>query len=69
MDVHRLKVGDSIRVEELEQKLGELHYQPVSAVSAPGQYALRGPAFDIFPVSYLFQKQNASTNQLFKEKN
>ncbi len=52
MDVYRLQVGDSVRVEELEQKLGVLHYQPVSAVSAPGQYAQRGAAFDIFPVSY-----------------
>ena len=52
MEVHRLQAGDKIRVEELEQKLGALHYQPVSAVSAPGQYAMRGAAFDIFPVSY-----------------
>ncbi len=52
MDVHQLKVGDACRIEELEQKLGELHYQPVAAVSAPGQYAQRVSTFDIFPVSY-----------------
>ena len=52
MDVHQLKVGGACRIEELEQKLGELHYQPVAAVSAPGQYAQRVSTFDIFPVSY-----------------
>lgn len=52
MDVHRLQVGESVRIEEIEQKLIALHYQSTPAVSAPGQYALRGAAFDIFPVSY-----------------
>lgn len=52
MELHHLKLGDSLHADQLEQKLASLHYQAVSAVSSPGQYTLRGGAFDIFPVSY-----------------
>ncbi len=52
MNIQRLKVGDVIRMQELEQKLVALQYQSVPHVAAPGQYALRGPAFDVFPISY-----------------
>ena len=47
-----VKVGESIERERLEDLLTELRYKKTDFVSHPGEYALRGSTFDIYPVTY-----------------
>ena len=47
----RLKVGDSIKISDLEDMLLELGFQQVDFVYEPGQYSLRGGIVDVFSYS------------------
>ncbi|MBQ0077103.1 MAG: transcription-repair coupling factor [Bacteroidales bacterium] len=49
---HKLKTGQEISFSTLTQKLGELGFEKVDFVSAPGQYAIRGSLVDVFSYSY-----------------
>ena len=42
--------GDRLQIEPLRARLVEAGYAPVSQVSAPGEFALRGSLFDVFPM-------------------
>jgi len=46
-----LRVGDVTSVEELAQRLIQMGYEKVDVVEGPGQFALRGGIFDIFPLT------------------
>jgi transcription-repair coupling factor (superfamily II helicase) len=43
-------VGDRLPIEPLRARLVESGYASVSQVSAPGEFALRGSLFDVFPM-------------------
>jgi transcription-repair coupling factor (superfamily II helicase) len=45
-----LAVGDRLELEPLRARLVEAGYASVSQVSAPGEFALRGSLFDVFPM-------------------
>jgi transcription-repair coupling factor (superfamily II helicase) len=45
-----LAVGDRLELEPLRARLIEAGYAAVSQVSAPGEFALRGSLFDVFPM-------------------
>jgi transcription-repair coupling factor (superfamily II helicase) len=45
-----LAVGDRLPIEPLRARLVESGYASVSQVSAPGEFALRGSLFDVFPM-------------------
>jgi transcription-repair coupling factor (superfamily II helicase) len=45
-----LAVGDRLALEPLRARLIEAGYAAVSQVSAPGEFALRGSLFDVFPM-------------------
>ncbi|HEV7607692.1 MAG TPA: transcription-repair coupling factor [Steroidobacteraceae bacterium] len=45
-----LTVGDKLPIEPLRARLVESGYAAVSQVSAPGEFALRGSLFDVFPM-------------------
>ena len=45
-----LAVGDRLPLEPLRARLVESGYASVSQVSAPGEFALRGSLFDVFPM-------------------
>src|SRR5690348_480949 len=45
-----LAVGDKLPIEPLRARLIESGYASVSQVSAPGEFALRGSLFDVFPM-------------------
>src|SRR5688572_27374389 len=45
-----LTVGDRLEIEPLRARLVESGYASVSQVSAPGEFALRGSLFDVFPM-------------------
>src|SRR6188768_79088 len=45
-----LAVGDQLPIEPLRARLVESGYASVSQVSAPGEFALRGSLFDVFPM-------------------
>jgi transcription-repair coupling factor (superfamily II helicase) len=45
-----LAVGDRLAIEPLRARLIESGYASVSQVSAPGEFALRGSLFDVFPM-------------------
>jgi transcription-repair coupling factor (superfamily II helicase) len=45
-----LAVGDKLPIEPLRARLVESGYASVSQVSAPGEFALRGSLFDVFPM-------------------
>ncbi len=45
-----LAVGDRLEIEPLRARLVESGYASVSQVSAPGEFALRGSLFDVFPM-------------------
>ncbi len=45
-----LTVGDRLPIEPLRARLVESGYASVSQVTAPGEYALRGSLFDVFPM-------------------
>ena len=45
-----LSVGDKLPLEPLRARLVESGYASVSQVSAPGEFALRGSLFDVFPM-------------------
>ena len=50
--VEKIKVGQALERDELQDLLNELHYQKKDFVSRPGEYARRGGVFDIYPVTY-----------------
>lgn len=43
-------VGDRLEIEPLRARLVESGYASVSQVTAPGEFALRGSLFDVFPM-------------------
>ncbi|HEX6638528.1 MAG TPA: transcription-repair coupling factor [Steroidobacteraceae bacterium] len=45
-----LAVGDRLEIEPLRARLVESGYASVSQVTAPGEFALRGSLFDVFPM-------------------
>jgi len=45
-----LAVGDRLEIEPLRARLVESGYASVSQVSAPGEFALRGSLFDVYPM-------------------
>jgi transcription-repair coupling factor (superfamily II helicase) len=45
-----LAVGDKLPIEPLRARLVESGYASVSQVSVPGEFALRGSLFDVFPM-------------------
>ena len=45
-----LSVGDKLPIEPLRARLVESGYASVSQVSAPGEFALRGSLFDVYPM-------------------
>jgi len=45
-----LTVGDRLPIEPLRARLVESGYASVSQVSAPGEFALRGSLFDVYPM-------------------
>jgi transcription-repair coupling factor (superfamily II helicase) len=45
-----LAIGDRLPIEPLRARLVESGYASVSQVSAPGEFALRGSLFDVFPM-------------------
>src|SRR4051812_18078428 len=45
-----LSVGDKLPLDPLRARLIESGYASVSQVSAPGEFALRGSLFDVFPM-------------------
>jgi len=45
-----LAVGDKLPIEPLRARLVESGYASVSQVTAPGEFALRGSLFDVFPM-------------------
>ncbi len=47
----RLKVGDTLRIADLEELLVESGFQQVDFVYEPGQYSLRGGIVDVFSYS------------------
>ncbi len=52
IQVRRLKVGDELGREALSDALTEIRYQRREFVSRPGEFAVRGGIFDIYPVTY-----------------
>jgi transcription-repair coupling factor (superfamily II helicase) len=52
LNVFRLHVGEQISHDEFLQKLNELNYSEVKTVEEPGDYAIRGAFFDLYPLSY-----------------
>ena len=45
-----LKVGDTLALDAFRARLAESGYVSVSQVSGPGEFALRGSLFDVFPM-------------------
>lgn len=52
MEVTKLTLGQNIEREALQDVLRGLNYVQKGFVSAPGEFALRGAAVDIYPVTY-----------------
>jgi len=46
----QLSVKDHLDIEHLRAQLTQAHYQNVQHVLAPGEFALRGSIFDVFPM-------------------
>ncbi|MCC5913532.1 MAG: transcription-repair coupling factor [Balneolaceae bacterium] len=46
-----LKKGDTISPEQLSEKLADQGYNSVKFVDSPGEFAIRGGIFDVFPFS------------------
>ena len=49
--VLRMRVGDQVRISDLEEQLIERGFQQVDFVYEPGQYSLRGGIVDVFSYS------------------
>jgi transcription-repair coupling factor (superfamily II helicase) len=45
-----LKVGEALSLEPFRQRLTEAGYASVSQVASPGEFAVRGSLFDVFPM-------------------
>jgi transcription-repair coupling factor (superfamily II helicase) len=45
-----LEVGEALQLEPFRQRLIEAGYVSVSQVASPGEYAVRGSLFDVFPM-------------------
>ncbi|MBI3306745.1 MAG: transcription-repair coupling factor [Candidatus Omnitrophica bacterium] len=52
MQIEKLKTGQNIDREQLVEKLTALRYQRHEFVAKPGEFAVRGGVFDIYPVTY-----------------
>lgn len=52
MHFQRLKVGESIEREKLEELLTGIRYARSEFVARPGEFAVRGLIFDIYPLTY-----------------
>ena len=50
--VEKIKIGQGLERDRLQELLTEMHYQKKEFVSRPGEYARRGAVFDIYPVTY-----------------
>jgi transcription-repair coupling factor (superfamily II helicase) len=50
--VEKIKVGDILEREDLEDLLSGMHYQKREFVAKPGEFSRRGMVLDIFPVTY-----------------
>ena len=48
----KLKVGEKVSLEHLDEIMHEFHFQKVDYVYEPGQYAVRGGIVDIFSFSF-----------------
>lgn len=48
--VFAIKINDRIHLEQIRQQFIDSGYQAVSQVLAPGEFAVRGSLFDIFPM-------------------
>ncbi|MDX1591798.1 MAG: CarD family transcriptional regulator, partial [Balneolaceae bacterium] len=46
-----IKKGDELPIETLSEQLSDQGYQAVRFVDTPGEYAIRGGIFDVFPFS------------------
>ena len=51
-ELFKLHIGDTIERFQLTEKLEELHYQKKDFVTKPGEFAVRGGIFDLYPVTY-----------------
>ena len=45
-----LRTGQAFNLEQVRTQLTQAGYYPVGQVTAPGEYALRGSLFDVFPM-------------------
>ncbi|MBI3316816.1 MAG: transcription-repair coupling factor [Candidatus Omnitrophica bacterium] len=52
MHFQRLKVGETLQREKLVELLTQIRYARSEFVARPGEFALRGAIFDIYPVTY-----------------
>lgn len=50
--IEKIKVGDILEREDLEDLLSGMHYQKREFVAKPGEFSRRGMVLDIFPVTY-----------------
>lgn len=51
-ELRKLRAGQEISREMLEDLLRELRYQKTDYVTRPGEYAIRGGVVDIYPLTY-----------------
>jgi transcription-repair coupling factor (superfamily II helicase) len=51
-NIYTYKVGDTINLEELGEKLVDLGYERVSKIEGFGQFSIRGGIVDIFSLEY-----------------
>ena len=47
-----LAAGQTFSMKEVSAQLARAGYQPVAQVGAPGEFAVRGSLFDVFPMGY-----------------
>ena len=50
--IEKIRIGDQLDRAEFEEKLRQLRYQKCEFVSRPGEFAVRGRIFDVYPVTY-----------------
>src|SRR6185369_7267972 len=47
-----LAAGQTFSMRRVSEQLARAGYQPVAQVGAPGEFAVRGSLFDVFPMGY-----------------
>lgn len=52
LEVQKIKVGQIIGRDELQERLEKLNYQKTDFVAKPGEFAVRGVNLDIYPMTY-----------------